>query len=169
MTDLVAWLRQQLDEDERVALRARQTPRTDWQVTQKSGTLTIDTDVESQGWKFGGGSGMWQCDDSEDDCDRYRSWAWAESAHIARHDPARVLAEVEAKRAILELHDGEHDCRELITGVYPHDWPSAASWGSAGEAWRHASSDHFEGPCPTLRLLAEPYAGRPGWREEWAT
>jgi hypothetical protein len=88
--------------------------------------------------------------------------------HFVLWKPDRVLADVAAKRAILELHDGEHDCRELRTGVYPHDWPSAAPWGSAGEAWRHASSEHFEGPCPTLRLLAQPFAGRPGWREEWA-
>jgi hypothetical protein len=95
--------------------------------------------------------------------------AVGDAQHVTRHDPARVLAEVAAKRALLELHDGEHYCPELKTGVYPHDWPSAAPWGSAGEAWRHASSEHFEGPCPTLRLLAQPYTGRPGWREEWAT
>ena len=83
------------------------------------------------------------------------------------YDEREVLDDIAAKRAILELHDGEHDCRELITGVYPHDWPSAAPWGSAGEAWRHASGEHFEGPCPTVRLLAQPFAGRPGWREEW--
>ena len=27
-------------------------------------------------------------------------------AHIARHDPARVLADVAAKRAVVELHGG---------------------------------------------------------------
>jgi hypothetical protein len=119
MTDLVAWLRQQLKEDERA-----------WQ-------MVAARDV-------------------------------AELLHGEPLAP-RMLAEVAAKRAILELHDGEHDCPELRTGVYPHDWPSAAPWGSAGEAWRHASNEHFEGPCPTLRLLAQPFVGRPGWREEWAT
>jgi hypothetical protein len=119
MTDLVAWLRQQIDEDE-IA----------WE-------MVAARDV-------------------------------VELLHGEPLAP-RMLAEVAAKRAILELHDGEHDCRELITGVYPHDWPSAAPWGSAGEAWRHASSEHFEGPCPTLRLFAQPFAGRPGWREEWRT
>jgi hypothetical protein len=148
----VAWLRQQIDEDKRVALRARQTPRTDWQVTQKSGTLTIDTDVESQGWKFGGGSGMWQCDDSEDDCDRYRSWAWAESEHIARHDPARVLAEVAAKREQLRI---------CVAAMEAGEIPEHATWGD------HAAG--AEVARDMLAVMAQPFAGRPGWREEWAT
>jgi hypothetical protein len=117
----------------------------------------VARDVDPQGWTEAIEAGHW----NELDPTEY--------AHIARHDPARVLSEVAAKRALLELHDGEHYCPELKTGVYPYDWPSAAPWGSAGEAWRHASSERFEGPCPTLRLLAQPFAGRPSWREEWAT
>jgi hypothetical protein len=144
MTDLVEFLRAALDEDERVARAA------DVGSDVFDGTGIVVMPNRSTG-------------------DRTITLPSHIAAHIAHHDPARVLAEVAAKRAILELHDGEHDCRELMTGVYPHDWPSAAPWGSAGEAWRHASSEHFEGPCPTLRLLAQPYAGRPGWREEWAT
>jgi hypothetical protein len=89
--------------------------------------------------------------------------------HIARWSGQRVLAEVEAKRRILDLHIGAHDCTEIHTGVYPDDWPADAGWGKAGERWAHAANEHFEAdqPCPTVRLLAQPYAGRDGWREEW--
>lgn len=88
---------------------------------------------------------------------------------IRTYDPARVLAEVEAKRRILDLHIGAHDCTEIHTGVYPDDWPADAGWGKAGERRAHAANEHFEAdqPCPTVRLLAQPYAGRDGWREEW--
>lgn len=61
--------------------------------------------------------------------------------HIVRHDPSRVLAEVEAKRRILDEHEGVHTC-----GDRTYDF----------REW-----------CPTLRALALPYAGRPGYREEW--
>jgi hypothetical protein len=54
-----------------------------------------------------------------------------EAAHIVRWDPARVLAEVQAKRRILDEF----------------------SW-EAGET-------------RAIMHLAQPYAGQPGWQEEW--
>lgn len=81
-------------------------------------------------------------------------------AHIARHDPARVLAEVAAKRRILDeldamphaLDDGHHECPM----VEPTAWKDPrCTCGQAELADR------------VLRLLALPYAGRPGYREEW--
>jgi hypothetical protein len=91
--------------------------------------------------------------------------------HQARWDPAHALTEIETKRRILNLHASEHDCPEMVTGTYPADWPEAAPWGKAGDHWAHPSNEHFElgTPCPTVRLLAQPYADRDGWREEWAT
>jgi Family of unknown function (DUF6221) len=63
-------------------------------------------------------------------------------AHFSRHDPARVLAECAAKRALIELH-------EVVWGRnYCFD----------------CGDTH---PCPTLRILAQPFADRPGWSEEW--
>lgn len=59
------------------------------------------------------------------------------SRHIARHDPARVLAEVEAKRRIV-----------------------AAVGGLSGQ-W----CDEIGGRV--LGLLALPYANHPDYREDW--
>ena len=62
--------------------------------------------------------------------------------HIARHDPARVLAECEAKRRVVEMqwhHLGEDDY----------------AWGME-EAKRQI-----------LAELALPYADHPDYREEW--
>lgn len=73
-----------------------------------------------------------------------------QAAHIARQDPAHVLAVCTAHRAIVELHsagvDPEHGCEPRFSG---NPW-----WDDAA-------------PCPTLRALASAYADRDGWREEW--
>jgi len=75
----------------------------------------------------------------------------------------RGLAGCEAKRRLVELHrpdpKPEHD----------------NGWGTI-----HDADGHFLGyrtdlceedgemlPCPTLRLLALPFADRPGYQEEW--
>jgi hypothetical protein len=64
-------------------------------------------------------------------------------------DPDRVLAECDAKRKIIE-----HHCP-----ANPEDPPGD----------RHCLGCADMLPCPTLMYLAQPYAGRPGWREEWGT
>jgi hypothetical protein len=72
---------------------------------------------------------------------------WDEvAAHVALHDPARVLAEVDAKRRLLVLH--------------PY-----AGLLSAPESCESCAVT--PGPCPTLRLLALPHAGHPDFRDEW--
>jgi hypothetical protein len=60
--------------------------------------------------------------------------------HIAAWDPQRVLADCEAKRRIVE------------------------GWRSAHEGF----SDDASGWGAAMRVIARPYAGRPGWRREWA-
>ena len=73
----------------------------------------------------------------------------AEARHIARWDPARVLAECEAKRRIVEHHSSSGD-----------DWPLCAICTEVGpdaQGW----------PCLTLLLLALPYSDHGDYREEW--
>ncbi|MFE1748991.1 DUF6221 family protein [Streptomyces anandii] len=69
-----------------------------------------------------------------------------QEVHIAEWDPARVLREIDAKRQIIALHARAH--HQCVAEDGPTQW--------------HASD-----PCTTLRLLALPYADRPGYREEW--
>ncbi|MCY0917030.1 DUF6221 family protein [Streptomyces sp. H27-G5] len=70
-----------------------------------------------------------------------------DQAHIARHDPARVLREVAVKRQLLAIH------RRYV------EEPGQACRGCAGGiAWE---------ACPVVRLLASPYSDRPDYREEW--
>ena len=80
--------------------------------------------------------------------DEVVDWVYNEAwAHIARHDPARVLAECEAKRRIVELHGPDQPYCDLN--------------------FSNADHAYFEGPCQNLQLLALPYADHPDYREEW--
>ena len=73
--------------------------------------------------------------------------AVSDADHIVRWDPARVLAEVDAKRRILDLHHAEDGCCYTCSD-------------KRGDSAERA-------PCPTVCLLALPMAGRDGYREEW--
>ena len=79
--------------------------------------------------------------------------------HAARHDPARVLREVAAKRAILAEHgpaNGGRDpdrCR-VCTAIAP-------------TGMGHTDARRFRAPCPTLLFLAAVYSDHPDYRQEW--
>lgn len=72
------------------------------------------------------------------------------SYHIARWDPARVLAECAAKRRAVEL------ARDALGEV-------------VGDPYRAEELDRSDELAhATLLALAQPYAARSGWREEWS-
>ena len=85
------------------------------------------------------------------------------ASHIARHDPAHVLAECQAKRRLvsevhfdrlaeLHAHDDEHDDLWI---------PECDSCSCFSDCVVYLEN------CPTLRLLALPYAYHHDYREEW--
>lgn len=75
------------------------------------------------------------------------------AAHIARNDPARVLREVAAKRAIIADMNHAEDVAEAEREVDREYW----SWESKAEALTDA-----------LRRLASVYADHPDYNESWA-
>ena len=76
--------------------------------------------------------------------------------HIARHDPARVLAECSAKRRIvLACRDARPETTFL--GTHP---PGMADFPAAAHGQHQLAA-------VTLALLALPYAGHPHYRPEW--
>lgn len=128
MSDLVEFLRARLDEDEDRAKRAafgwgpewrhERDDVEDWSVVHASGKLD-----------------MIGCEDGD------------VTEHIAHWDPARVLAEVAAKRAIVDayvLRDQQ--------GQMP-----------GGEVIGY----HATGVRTALRHLGAVYADHPDYREEW--
>lgn len=69
--------------------------------------------------------------------------------------PAFILADIAAKRAIIEAHPMETWYTEAVTGctVCHEDY----SWGP----------DLVEGPCPTLRHLGSVYSDHPDYDKSW--
>jgi len=82
----------------------------------------------------------------------------AEAAHMARWDPARVLAECEAKRRIVEWHPA-------VSGTGRDGEPVIGCANCIGS--EDGQSFTIAGPCLTLRLLALPYADHPDYQPEW--
>ncbi|MFG2722699.1 DUF6221 family protein [Streptomyces sp. NPDC048416] len=79
--------------------------------------------------------------------DRYTTELPAELAeHIGRHDPARVLAEIEAKRQLLDRYEAMESGVLVMIGV------------------ESILSEYRRVLLPSLAL---PYADHPDYREEW--
>lgn len=138
MDELVQWLGEQIDEDERIALKsveqaivnlagADSASVANWHVVERPATGTFVA--------------------TRDQWDRVTeivpTYGGAHSDHIAAHDPARVLREIDAKRDLLVFAKGIHDHHETFT---------------TGIAARLEK---------TLRLYALAYKDRPGYRDEW--
>ncbi|MDX2766418.1 DUF6221 family protein [Streptomyces europaeiscabiei] len=146
MDDLVQWLRAQLDEDERIAKAATPGPwrAHDTHLGQYGHAATVlsgegnDTDLRA-----------WLPSMSQEPWDEARN-VWADAEHVAAHDPARVLREIDAKREIVEQHVPVGDGTVCLSYCHTRTPGEAQTW-----------------PCLTLRLLALPYADRPGYQDEW--
>ncbi|MCX4450676.1 DUF6221 family protein [Streptomyces sp. NBC_01789] len=140
MTDgLVQFLRDRLDEDYEVA-RLTLGPNVMARVRRGDPAPRWVPSPE-------GDAGIWDSDGTP----RVK-FVWArERDHIMRHDPARVLREVEAKRQLLALH--EPGTQEYVDG----DVCMACTLQGDGPYY----------PCATLRLLTLPYADHPDYRPEW--
>lgn len=186
MDELITWLRQQLDEDERVALEASrrwdgsQTPTGEhwrWEETEHDQVLALDP-VLDEYLNDGGAVSLRSAEQYPTTTGPLPNFVvpHAEEVrtvyamHIARWDPARVLAEVEAKRRILDLHKPQPS--QYLDGVYVPGEPVGQQCEYCASLCHSYSGINCETPdapypCPTVGLLAQPYAGRPGWHEEW--
>ncbi|WP_282686313.1 MULTISPECIES: DUF6221 family protein [unclassified Streptomyces] len=132
--DLMQFLRDRLDEDEQAARRAGDSFR------QIGETGVI---VATEG-------------DRAEEC---ASANWAGIAeHIVRHDPARVLRDVEAKQRVLALHSTPHT---VVDGFCVEDGGPCTHRGEA------ECTLCGETGCTTLRLLVLPYANHPNYRDDW--
>lgn len=139
--DLVAFLNARLDEDYRLAFEAGNGGPDRW-VFDPELPWNSDVGPREAVVRFNG-SALGYVAAVDPVHGKYGTW---DAQHIARHDPARVLVEVDAKRRII----AEHSTQKWSVGDRVHD----CQW----EGW----------PCTTLRLLALPYAGHPDYQAEWA-
>lgn len=135
MDDLITFLRAQLDEDERIARAADPGP---W----KSESLGRH---DQAAIKLAALTSLIQFDGSR---------AAANGMHVSRHDPARVLREIQAKRGIATRY--EFACREA----------AALDIGEEEREKRVASAAAFQ-LC--VLLLAAVYEDRSGYAEAIAS
>jgi Family of unknown function (DUF6221) len=80
------------------------------------------------------------------------------AAHIARHDPARGLREVAAKRRVLERH--------RPVGGNPSYWAQACA-GCGTEGYCDDPVTAKMSDCPELRDMAAIWDAHPDYRQEW--
>lgn len=142
-SDLVTFVRARLDEDEQVARLAAimnpGAPALEWSAEQV-GREDPHTRLWGNTWAVlpAKVKGIVLAVSSADSPYQPRV-----TAHIARHDPARVLREVEAKRRMVD---------------YLTDLDDKASDNN----WWNLDTD-----LP-FKLLAQPYADHPDYRAEWS-
>ncbi|MFD5572257.1 DUF6221 family protein [Streptomyces cadmiisoli] len=129
MDELVRWLGKQLDEDERIARAACEGGEGRWQALGNEHGGYVAGDHEGYHVAYDEGYPTLE-----------------QATHIAEWDPARVLREIEARRAIVD------DLTEEIR------WAARMS---------HDYQDGANACERTLKRLALPYADRSGYREEW--
>ena len=141
--DLAAWLLEQIAEDERAA-REVSSPAP-W---------VVDDQQRDDRAIYGAARGATVAYDPSGDEESRRDFA-----HIVRWDPARVLAECDAKRRIVERHS---HTTEVIWRDRSQDFEVCDECGSGA-----ANQGCTPWPCDTLKLLALSNADRPGYREEW--
>jgi hypothetical protein len=94
-------------------------------------------------------------------------------------EPGRVLADVEPKRQIIDLHKLGYPGGEPQYGVHWESYNVYNEDGSIRGDREYCVEDDEPrppyycetcqecGPCETLRLLALPFAAHPDYREEW--
>lgn len=153
---LLLFLGQRFDEAERIARAAHAADPGPWRASAST--------REDSGLRTGQGSGMvfaadgeplWDCEGTSILC-----MTAASSVHTAHHHPQQMLADVAAKRRIVALH-----APVVLRGG------AGARYFDTTTVCRSCEPPQFPEhafPCPTLRLLALPYADRLGYKPEWA-
>jgi len=126
MDDLVQFLRARLDEDERIA-QGHQQWSPSWHQDDCVNEIRDDENAGTVATVYRLG----------------------DRTHIARHDPARVLAEVDAKRRIVDSYERATENRHAHLGDL-------------------ASAGAFLALHGAVKSLALPYADHPDYRPEWA-
>lgn len=141
---IVEFLRARLNED---AQHARNATRGAWDTdhVRTRGEMAVLSEWGSVVAAYAGSeTGTWATPEPMDRGD---------AEHIARWNPKRVMAEVEAKRKLLDRHD------RIGTRWVGHPRADREERYCMGcdEVW----------PCETVRLLALPYSQHLNYREEW--
>jgi hypothetical protein len=158
---IVDFLRERLAEDEAAASRAAAVSSPQW---IDNGSLLMYLD-----------DGKPPFAESFASVDNYRQDEAL--VHAARHDPARVLREVSAKRAVMERHrlatelemQSRFPAAEEERRFYPGYLPCVGCGDDGGQGgWKPEFNVDDINNCPELRDLAAVYSDHPDYNPAWA-
>ncbi|MDJ0489131.1 DUF6221 family protein [Rhodococcus qingshengii] len=90
-----------------------------------------------------------------------------DAAHIARHDPVRILREVAAKRKIIELHFESNSgmAYNKLDSDFKVIGQTRPCEGCGYDSCDYLVTDIND--CPELQALAAIYSSHPDFNEEW--
>lgn len=108
--------------------------------------------------------GSWPTSEPPKDDKSYAFQSWEVMAE--RLDPARVLAECEAKRRIVELHAPVIPVSPFSKCGHP-GCDQSHSEKRLPPACPTCPTSDVDGACETLYTLAIPYVDHPDYRDEW--
>ena len=151
---LTEFLTARLDEDEDAARRCAEVFPSPWEIADRGWMARIyaatipDTREDADP-----GDLIVPCVIEIEPTRHHEGWLGDQVDHIARHDPARVLADVAAKREVLATLAGQLD-PDAMAG----DWSERGMMETAMSDW----AEWF------LRALARPHADHPDYDPAWA-
>ncbi|HEY3482781.1 MAG TPA: DUF6221 family protein [Streptomyces sp.] len=152
MTNIIEFLTARLDEDEAPAEAATSGPWSVDQAPSRTNVVRAEGELDRVG-TTGGRMDMPTFTGQTANRSRIR-WE-ADAAHIARHDPARVLAEVAAKRQLLEW------CAEATKHF---DWSTLGQFGCLLHD-PNARATHTA--ILALCTMAAGHAAHPDYNPDW--
>ena len=139
---LTEFLLARIAEDEEAARACALTYPTPWEVVDRGHMAKVQADAPF----------FLSVVELDQDAEPNAEWLSDRIAHVSRWDPARVLAECEAKLLIVREHPRH--------GWLPEGRDECAQCGCADD-------NAVDWPCLTLKALTLPYADHPDYREEW--
>ena len=169
--DLATWLLRQVEADEEMARLCAEMFPPPWEIADRGWRVRIyaaDVSIEDLSSDEPDAMTVRNPVVMEVEPDRHIQdprWLSERVDHVRRHDPAHVLAQCAAVRAVVALHQDEPQFAYDYEAGANEDAPWAHICSSCGGGGIHEYP--IDWPCPTLRALALPYADQPGWREEW--
>nr|WP_277349314.1 DUF6221 family protein [Streptomyces sp. N502] len=164
--EFVQWLRAQLDEDERMAQTACEYASPEWR-TNEGMTAVLLWPPEPNVAEMERRKGLPVVSDEWRGVDVDSAGNAGLTRHMAEHDPARVLREVDSKKQILGLFAAAVEDRVALRArmrKVVHTDPDEFGQMHQQESKLIEAAEYL---APVVRLLALPYADRPGYRESW--
>lgn len=156
MDELARWLGEQLDEDERAARAATPGP---WRYNSDKHHRALGTSQFEEAVFAGPPGDAAVCVAATGPTDDRQSMG--DAAHIAHHDPARVLREIEANRRRLDRHTPQ-----MMVG-YDSDEEDPSTYVLGCPVCQTTVVHEGDWPCDEIRDVVAAFVDRPGCREEW--